>query len=139
MTVSAGRRPLPRHVGRPDAALAQLERVFADARRIKDQGLEAFKADPLLQRAAHGVLTQAGEMAKRLPDQLVEATPQVPWRDIAKLRNKVCHNLERVDPVLVWNTVAGDLLEAERSVARCREVLQLPSAAALGRQLEPGP
>lgn len=46
-----------------------------------------------------------GEAVKNLPAALRAATPNVPWRQIAGMRDKVIHDYMGVDLELVWTVV----------------------------------
>lgn len=68
-----------------------------------------FKEDDLLQ---DGVIRQfeiLGEASKRVPDDVKEEHPEVPWSDIAGMRDKLIHGYFSVDIDVVWKTVRKDL------------------------------
>jgi len=44
--------------------------------------------------------------------------PQVPWRDIAGMRDRLAHKYWDVNHVIVWNVVANDLDGLERAVKK---------------------
>jgi uncharacterized protein with HEPN domain len=46
-----------------------------------------------------------GKAAKLLPDTLTRKHPEIPWRQIAGMRDKRTHAYFPVDYDLVWNTV----------------------------------
>jgi uncharacterized protein with HEPN domain len=46
-----------------------------------------------------------GEATKRLPDRIREQYPDIPWRSIAGLRDKVIHGYIGVDYELLWETI----------------------------------
>ncbi|MGK7943823.1 MAG: DUF86 domain-containing protein [Microcystaceae cyanobacterium] len=50
-----------------------------------------------------------GEAVKKLPDNLRENNPQIPWQDIAKMRDKVTHQYFAVKLDIIWDTVKEDL------------------------------
>ncbi len=50
-----------------------------------------------------------GEAVKKLPSSLREENPQLPWKDIAKMRDKVTHQYFSVKLDVVWDTVKQDL------------------------------
>jgi uncharacterized protein with HEPN domain len=46
-----------------------------------------------------------GEIAKRLPDQLLAAHPQVPWKQVKGFRDFLIRQYDRVDIEAVWQAV----------------------------------
>ena len=50
-----------------------------------------------------------GEAASRLSGETKELHPDIPWREIVGMRNRLVHAYFDVDLRLVWDTVQGDL------------------------------
>jgi uncharacterized protein with HEPN domain len=50
-----------------------------------------------------------GEATKQLPDPVRERYPQIPWRSIASMRDKLIHSYFNVNRAIVWQTVREDL------------------------------
>ena len=52
-----------------------------------------------------------GEAVKRIPDLVRNRYPQIPWKDMAGMRDKLIHVYFGVDIRRVWKTVEEDLLD----------------------------
>ncbi|WNF16928.1 HepT-like ribonuclease domain-containing protein [Microcystis aeruginosa] len=50
-----------------------------------------------------------GEAVKKIPENIRQQHPQVTWKDIAKMRDKVTHQYFSVKLDVVWDTVKQDL------------------------------
>ncbi|TKB26466.1 DUF86 domain-containing protein [Desulfopila sp. IMCC35006] len=50
-----------------------------------------------------------GEVTKRLSQSLKEQYPNIPWRNIAGLRDVLIHDYMGIDLESVWNVVENDL------------------------------
>ena len=51
-----------------------------------------------------------GEAVKRIPDGVRDRYPQIPWKDMAGMRDKLIHEYFGVDIKRVWKTVKEDIL-----------------------------
>ena len=54
-------------------------------------------------------LSVLGEAAKGMPEAAREAHPEIAWRDAARLRDRIVHHYEGVDPVEISAVVTSDL------------------------------
>jgi uncharacterized protein with HEPN domain len=88
-------------------AVAMLEQAEADGR--DDEAQLAF--DALLYR-----LVVIGEAVKALPEDLRARQPQIPWREIARLRDLLAHHYYRVDARVIRRTVESPLTDLQRAV-----------------------
>jgi uncharacterized protein with HEPN domain len=50
-----------------------------------------------------------GEAVKRLPAELCEKYPVVPWKLVAGMRDRVRHGYDAIDYVVLWDTVRDDV------------------------------
>jgi uncharacterized protein with HEPN domain len=84
---------------------------------IEGRDSEAFAADQQLQDAVIRRIEIMGEAVKNLSQDVRDAHPEVPWRRIAGMRDKVIHDYTGVDVDLVW-TVASELMPQLRDDVR---------------------
>ena len=95
---------------RDDATLWDLiraARLAAEFAATTDE--ESFEDDALVQSAVLHQLMVMGEAVKRLSAEVREAHAEIPWRYIARMRDRLIHGYDDVDLNLVWQTVTVDV------------------------------
>lgn len=73
-----------------------------------------FRTNRVLQDAVLYRINVIGEAARRLSEDIRSQHPEVPWRDIIAMRNRVVHDYESVDPAKVWAVIERDIPELIR-------------------------
>jgi uncharacterized protein with HEPN domain len=68
-----------------------------------------FKEQTLIQDAVIRQIEIIGEAVKRLSNTFRSEHPQVPWQDIARMRDKLIHDYFGVDVEKVWLTAKEDI------------------------------
>jgi uncharacterized protein with HEPN domain len=68
-------------------------------------GEEAFRRDLMIQDAVIRNLQVMGEAVKKVSDDTRASHPEVPWRDIAGMRDRVVHDYFGVSLDIVWDVV----------------------------------
>jgi uncharacterized protein with HEPN domain len=82
-----------------------IERINAFTSGGRDQ----FFADPMVQDAVIRNLEVIGEAVKCLSDELRSANPNVPWKQIAGMRDVLIHHYFGVKLETVWQVVVEHL------------------------------
>lgn len=81
---------------------------------------ETFSADSKLVEACVFNLSQIGELAHKIDADFAEAHPNVPWRRLYGLRNRIVHDYDGVNLTLIWQIVEDDIPALIRELAVCK-------------------
>jgi uncharacterized protein with HEPN domain len=99
-----------------------LDAIDRIRRHVQDDRVR-FDTDELLQSAVFHWIEIIGEAARGVNDKVRDAHPEVPWRVITDMRNRVTYGYFDIDLDIVWNTVTRDLPKLRESVTRIRAEL----------------
>ena len=69
----------------------------------------AFLQDEKTVDAVVRNLEVLGEAARQIPDEFAAGHPNVPWRKITGLRNRIVHDYFGLDLEIIWQIVRNDL------------------------------
>jgi len=50
-----------------------------------------------------------GEAIKKIPQEIIDRHPDVPWKEFAGMRDKMVHGYFQISPTIVWETSQHDL------------------------------
>ncbi len=84
-------------------------------------GFQEFSNDRKTVNATIRSLEVMGEAAKKIPEEVRQRYPRIPWREIAAMRDKLIHEYHGVDLEIVWETVKRDIPPLRESF---QEVIQ---------------
>lgn len=98
-----------------------VDNIEAIERFTADMGLHGFAAADQTIRAAKYSLLVISEAAAKLGDLAADLCPDVPWRDIRGLGNRLRHDYENIDVVRIWLLIERDLPPLK---AACRDALR---------------
>lgn len=70
---------------------------------------EGFVQNETLRRAYSRSIEIIGEAAKKLPEEFTLKYPEVSWKSLAGMRDKLIHHYFSVDYEIVWDVIANEL------------------------------
>lgn len=70
-----------------------------------DISLADFQDDEKTQYAVIRCLEIIGEAVKRIPDDYRQSHPDIPWKSMAGMRDRLIHGYDVVDNEIIWVTV----------------------------------
>lgn len=96
--------------------LGHIRDAILDIEQYASVGREGFMADSMRQDAIIRKLEIIGEAVKQLSDGTRQRQPEIPWKRIAGMRDRLTHDYFGVDLLLVWTVVERDLAALRRAV-----------------------
>lgn len=70
---------------------------------------EAFTADRKTIDAINRKLEIMGEAAKRLSAEVRDSHPEIPWKQMAGMRDKLIHGYNKIEPKQIFTAVTRDI------------------------------
>ena len=97
--------------------LLDMREAVDDLTAIVERGRSAWDDDKFARLAAQKLLEILGEAAKQVSDDGRARFPEVPWRDLARVRDVYTHAYHRVDFDLMWEQLATQLPSLRQALA----------------------
>lgn len=98
---------------------AHLRLLLDSIAKIKDytRGMKRadFVTDGKTQSAVIMQLQVIGELAKKVPESIRQSI-DIPWKQMAGLRDLVSHDYFNLDVEIIWNTVETNIPDTERKM-----------------------
>mgnify|MGYP001025377106 CR=1 FL=1 len=87
--------------------------IFEEIRKIenfvKSVEYNDFLRDEKLQYAIYKAFENIGEATKNISKDTKEKHPEIPWKKLAGLRDKLSHGYFGIDTERVWEAIYGDI------------------------------
>ena len=85
---------------------------------VGEMSFDSFKDDTRTIYAVVRALEIIGEATKRIPQDFRVKYPDLPWREMASMRDKLIHDYFGVDLIVVWKTILEDLPNLEVAIRK---------------------
>jgi uncharacterized protein with HEPN domain len=96
----------------------RLADILAAIEAIRSHVARGELVDALIFDAVRIRLLEIGEAVKALPDDLLASEPDIPWRQVARMRDHLAHRYFDTSHGIVQATLDHDLPELEEAVRR---------------------
>ncbi|MBO0822462.1 MAG: DUF86 domain-containing protein [Actinobacteria bacterium] len=67
------------------------------------------------------MIGRLGDVATKLPDEIIKATPEIPWREVKGMRIIAAHAYHRIDYEQVWVTLRDDVPSMAEAIRRWQQ------------------
>jgi uncharacterized protein with HEPN domain len=101
-----------------DDLLADLAEAVDAAAELVNLGKERWDSERPLRLAGEAVIGRLGDIATKLPDEVIKATPEIPWREVKGMRIISAHAYHRIDYEEVWVTLRDDVPRLAEAIRR---------------------
>lgn len=96
-------------------AMEKAEIILGDS--TYEQVVQDFRINFAVTRA----LEIMGEATKRLPMEIRERYPEIPWKDMAGMRDRIIHGYDKVDLQIIWDTVKKEIPQLKPLIRKVLE------------------
>jgi uncharacterized protein with HEPN domain len=102
-----------------------LDNISRIERFTKGITFEQFSTDEKTYFATIQCIEIIGEAAKHIPVSVRSGYPDVPWNDMAGMRDKLIHAYFGTDPISVWKVVIEDLPVLKPFIENAQKSLEI--------------
>lgn len=89
--------------------VSQILEAIKKIQEYTKEGRDVFYDTIIIQDAVMRNIEIVGEVAKRISTEFKDKYDQVPWRQMAGIRDVLIHDYDSIDMSIVWNVVNTEL------------------------------
>jgi uncharacterized protein with HEPN domain len=98
------------------------EDLFSSIEKIesytKDFSYNDFFSNHMVIDAVVRNIEIIGEIAKQIPDNIKNDIPEIPWKALSGIRNRIVHEYFNIDVSIIWQIITKDLPELKRNIKK---------------------
>jgi uncharacterized protein with HEPN domain len=98
-----------------------LDTINAIERFVFGLGFEEFERDDKTIFAVARAIEIIGEAVKNVPESIKSKYPEIPWKAIAGMRDKLIHQYWGTDVQVLWKTIRQDVPQLKVLITRVME------------------
>lgn len=85
---------------------------------VKDLKREEFFEDKKTIMACAFAVSQIGELVKEISNELMSEYKNIPWSSIRGMRNRIVHDYENVNLIVLWTTITQSLVDLKEQLKK---------------------
>ena len=103
--------------------LSHIQDAIVKIGRYTQRGRQHFDDEEEIQNSVIYNLQIIGEAANSIPLEFRNGHPEIPWRPMINMRNRLIHNYASIDMDIVWETATVNIPELGPSIKALIETI----------------
>lgn len=83
---------------------------------VQGYTFEQFMIDKKTISACAFTVSQMGELANHISPETQSEYAHIPWKSVRGMRNRIVHDYENIDLVVLWGTITSSLPEFQKQI-----------------------
>ena len=91
---------------------------------IQGMRFDDFKSDRKTINAVVRSIEIIGEASKKIPKRLRDTQPEIPWKKMAGMRDKLTHAYFGIDLEIIWKVASEEIKQIKPGILKIQDILQ---------------